>query len=96
MIYCKQLHTNVTIRAHEHEVVYRSGLQSIALLGQGVAGVREVVLEHGAGCQDAQGGPHDSCQYREQVLALAPPPQQNVELTIESTEYYTTSRPIIC
>jgi hypothetical protein len=26
MIYCKQLHTNVTIRAQEHEVVYRSGL----------------------------------------------------------------------
>jgi hypothetical protein len=22
MIYCKQLHTNVTIRAQEHEVVY--------------------------------------------------------------------------
>jgi len=63
MIYCKQLYTNVTIRAHEQEVVYRSGLQLIALLGQGVAGVREVVLEHGVGCWDAQGGPHDSCQY---------------------------------
>ncbi len=47
MIYCKQLHTNVTIRAQEHEVVYYQGLQSIALLGQGVAGVRKVVLGHG-------------------------------------------------
>jgi hypothetical protein len=65
MIYCKQLHTNVMIRAQEHEVVYRSGLQSIALLGQGVAGVQEVLLRHGAGCRDAQGGPHDSRQYRE-------------------------------
>jgi len=53
MIYCKQLHTNVMIRTQEHEVVYRSGLQSIALFGQGVAGVREVVLGHGAGCRDA-------------------------------------------
>ncbi len=53
MIYCKQLHTNVTIRAQEHEVVYRSGLQSIALLGQGVADVRKVVLGHGVGCRDA-------------------------------------------
>jgi hypothetical protein len=53
MIYCKQLHTNVTIRAQEHEVVYCSGLQLIALLGQGVAGVREVVIEHGARCWDA-------------------------------------------
>ncbi len=85
MIYCKQFHTNVTIRAQEHEVVYRSGLQSIALLGQGVAGVQEVVLEHGTGCRDAQGGPHDSCQYREHVLALAPPPRQNVELTASVT-----------
>ncbi len=84
MIYCKQLHTNVTIRAQEHEV-YRLGLQSIALLGQGVAGIREVVLGHGAGCRDAHGEPHDSCQYREQVLALAPPPQQNVELTVSVT-----------
>jgi len=46
MIYCKQLHTNVMIRAQEHEVVYRSGFQSNALLGQGVVGVREVVLGH--------------------------------------------------
>ncbi len=53
MIYWKQLHTNVMIRAHEHEVAYHSGLQSIALLGQGVAGVREIVLKHGAGCRDA-------------------------------------------
>jgi hypothetical protein len=50
MIYCKQLYTNVTIRTHEHEVVYCLGLQLIALLSQGVAGVREVVLGHGAGC----------------------------------------------
>jgi len=73
MIYCKQLHTNVMIRAQEHEVVYCSGLQSITLLGQGVASVREVVLGHGTGCRDAQGGSHDSRQYREQVLTLAPP-----------------------
>ncbi len=85
MIYCKQSHTNVTIRAQEHEVVYRSGLQSIALLGQGVAGVREVVLGHGAGCRDAPGGSHDSHQYWEQVLALAPPPRQNVEFTASVT-----------
>jgi len=85
MIYCKQLHTNVTIRAQEHEVVYRSGLQSIALLGQGVVGVREVVIGHGTGCRDAQGGSHDSRQYREQVLALAPPPRQNVELIASVT-----------
>ncbi len=85
MIYCKQLHTNVTIRAQEHEVVYRSGLQSIALLGQGVAGVRKVVLGHGTGCRDAQGGSHDSRQYWEQVLALAPPPRQNVELIASVT-----------
>jgi len=85
MIYCKQLHTNVTIRAQEHEVVYHSGLQLIALLGQGVVGVQEVVLGHGAGCRDAQGGLHDSRQYQEQVLALAPPPRQNVELTTSVT-----------
>ncbi len=85
MIYCKQLHTNVTIRAQEHEVIYRSGLQSIALFGQGVASIREVVLGHGAGCWDAQGGPHDSRQYREQVLALVPPPRQNVELIASVT-----------
>jgi len=85
MIYCKQLHTNVTIKVQEHEVVYRSRFQSIALLGQGVVGVREVVLGHGAGCRDAQGGPHDLRQYWEQVLALAPPPQQNMELIASVT-----------
>ncbi len=85
MIYCKQLHTNATIRAQEHEVVYCSRLQSIALIGQGVAGVREIVLGHGAGCRDAHGGPHDSRQYWEQVLALVPPPRQNVELTASVT-----------
>jgi hypothetical protein len=74
MIYCKQLYTNVTIRAQEHEVVYQLGLQSIMLFGKGVVSIQEVVLGHGAGCRDAQGGPHDSRQYREQVLALAPPP----------------------
>jgi hypothetical protein len=33
--------------------------------------VREVVLGHGARCRDAQGGSHDSRQYREQVLVLS-------------------------